>query len=422
MAIDFTLSPEQQRKQQEAREFAAQHLASVRERIAPLATAEERFNATRAEYEAAVAAGYIADQIPELLGGSMGSLVDLALAAEELIAVESSVPLSILSTGLGLMPLLFFGTPEQHARFLPPFTSRTGAPLAGLAFSEPDGSANYTNPNPAAGITTTARRDGNEWVINGTKTYTPHAAGWNQQGADLFSVAARTDLALPPQESLAVFIVPGVTPGIVIEEALETIGQPGAAVYRVRFDDVRVPAENILGVPGDGILITETAFSATAGLVGAMSVGVARAAFDIALDFARSQTRGGNEPVIEHQNVGTILGDMKAKLEASRYLTWKACDNFGRSGGRDTELSIINKIFSSENAVSIVYDAMRVVGVSAYLKQTRLGELLTDALAYPLFDGGNVGVRRVQLQRILAGPDYDPLAASATVDELISAS
>jgi nitroalkane oxidase len=421
MAIDFTLSPEQHRKQLEARDFAAEHLGGIRELISPLPTVEERFNATRPAYEAAVEAGYLAEQIPEALGGRMTSLVDLALITEELIAVESSVPLSILSTGLGLMPLLFFGTPEQHARFLPPFTSGMGAPLAGLAFSEPGGSANYTNPDPAGGLSTIARRDGGEWVITGTKTYTPHASGWNGARADLFTVAARTDPALPPQESLAVFVVPGNTPGITVEESLETIGQPGAAVCRVRFDNVRIPSENILGNPGEGILITETAFSATAGLVGAMSVGVARAAFQIALDFARNETRGGAGPVIDHQNVGTLLGDMKAKLEASRYLTWKACDNFGRSGGRNVELSIINKIYSSENAVSIVYDAMRVVGVAAYTKRARLGELLNDALAYPLFDGGNVGVRRVQLQRLLGSEGYDPLAAAATQFERASA-
>ena len=420
MVIDFTLSPQQRQKQQSAREFAATHLAGVRQRLSSLSTAEERFNATRDVYEAAVRAGYVADQIPEELGGSMGSLVDLAIVAEELIAVESSVPLSVLSTGLGLMPLLFFGTPEQHARFLPPFTARTGAPLAGLAFSEPAGSANYTNPDPAGGIRTVARRDGDEWVITGTKTYTPHASGWNDGRADLFSVAARTDVTVSPQQSLAVFLVPGDTPGIIVEETLETIGQPGAAVCRVRFEDVRIPAENILGAPGDGITITETAFSATAGLVGAMSVGVARAAFEIAWTFARTQSCGGDFPVIGHQNVGTLLGEMKAKIEASRYLTWKACDNFGRSGGRDTELSIINKIFSSENAVAVVYDAMRVVGVSAYTTGARLGELLTDALAYPLFDGGNVGVRRVQLQRLLSGDGYDPLAASAGVETTAS--
>lgn len=420
MAIDFSLSAEQADKQSRAREFAAEHLSGVRGRIAALPSAEARFRATRPEYEAAVAAGYIADQIPTELGGSMGSLVDLAVVAEELIAVESSVPLSILSTGLGLMPLVFFGNAEQHARFLPPFTSRTGAPLAGLAFSEPGGSANYANPRPDAGVRTIARRDGDEWVISGTKTFTPHAAGWDGSGADLFAVAARTDPSLPPQESLGVFLVPGDAPGIVIEETLETIGQPAAAVCRVRFDGVRVPVTNILGNPGDGIMITETAFSATAGLVGAMSVGVARAAFHIAWEFARTQACGGDFPVIGHQNVATLLGDMKAKIEASRYLTWKACDNFGRSGGRDTELSIINKIFSSESAVAVVYDAMRVVGVSAYTRGARLGELLADALAYPLFDGGNVGVRRVQLQRILAADGYDPVKASATFSEPVT--
>ena len=117
-------------------------------------------------------------------------------------------------------------------------------------------------------------------------------------------------------------------------------------------------------------------------------------------------------PIIQHQNVATILSDMKAKIEAARYLTWKACWNFDRSMGQSQELSLINKVFSSELMVGVITDAMRVVGVESYKAKTGLMELLQDAMAYPLFDGGNVGVRRLQLQRVLSAPGYNSMAAA----------
>jgi nitroalkane oxidase len=411
MAIDFELSEHQRKLQADARAFAQKWLKGVREQMQGLDSAG-RFELTRPAYTAAVEAGYLKLQIPEPLGGSMESLLDLAIVAEELIAVESSVPLSLLSTGLGLMGLLFFGNPEQHSRFLPLFTSGKGAPLAGLSFSEPHGTANYHNTNPSLGFKTSAALKADNWVINGRKIWTPHAAGWDGKHADLLAVAARVDLSLPPQQSLSMFLVPGDTPGISIEENIETVGQPGAEVCIVNFDNVSIPKENIIGGVGDGILISETAFTATAGLVGIMAVGVARHAFEIALEFARNDSRGGSGPIIQHQNVSTILSDMKARIEAARYLSWKALWNFGASEGRHLELPILNKVFSSELMISVITDAMRVVGVESYKESNQLMSLLQDAMAYPLFDGGNVGVRRLQLQRIMSGKDYNPMDAA----------
>lgn len=410
MAIDFSLDPRQRELQLSARTFAAEHLANLRGSFGE-APAAERFQLTRSAYEAAVGQGYLALQIPAPLGGEMNSLVDVAIVAEELIAVESSLPLSVLSTGLGFMGLLFFGSPEQHARFLPSFTSRTGAPLAALSFSEPHGTANYRNATPGTGMATSARLDGEEWVISGTKKWTPHAHGWDGRHADLFTVAARVGSG-DPEDTLSVFLVPGRAPGITVESTIDTVGQPGAEVCTVRYDEVRIPRQNLLGDVGDGIKIAETSFTATAGLVGVMAVGVARRAFEIALDFARTQTRGGDAPIIAHQNVASILADMKARIEAARYLSWKACWNFDQSQGASQELSLLTKISSSESMLSVVTDAMRVVGVEAYEKRTGLMELLQDAMAYPLFDGGNVGVRRVQLQRLMGQADYTPMAAA----------
>ncbi len=412
MSMNFEFSAHQRELQLTARAFANTHLSGIRALLRPLTTPEARFEATRPAYVAAVEAGYLKAQIPSALGGTFTSLLDFTLIVEELMAVEASVPLSILSTGLGLMPLLFFGDPAQCRRFIPPFSRGTGAPLAAVSFSEPDGTANYHHPDPALGFQTSARLEGDEWVLSGKKIWTPHARGWGGSGADLLAVAARVDLTKPAQESLSIILIPGNSPGITVTESIETVGHPGAEVCIVHYDNVRAPRENLLGQVGDGIRIAETAFAATAGLVGIMAVGVARKAFDMALQFARNERRGGAVPIIAHQNVATILADMKAKIEAARYLSWKACDNFDRSRGQHQELSILSKVFCSELMLTVITDAMRVVGAEAYRESNGLAELLKDALAYPLFDGGNVGVRRLQLQRILAGADYDPMAAA----------
>lgn len=411
MPIDFTPGPEQRAAQLAARRLATDVLSGAAAASRGLPTPEERFAASRPYYGELVRAGLLRSLIPPPVGGDMTSLLDVALVAEELFAVETSSPLSVLSTGLGLLPLLFYGTPEQQKRLLGPFLAGDGEPLAALAFSEVGGAANADAPDPDAGLRTVARRDGDDLVINGLKQFTPHASGWEGEGADLFAVACRTDLDRPPQESLAVVMVPRPVSGLTVLGSMETVGHRSALVSTVRFEEVRVPAANLLGEPGDGLMITDTAFSATAALVGAFSVGVMRTAFDIALGFARREKRGGSVPVIEHQNVGTILADMKTRLEAARALTWRACDYFDRTGGQGTELAVAAKVFASEAAVQTVYDAMRVVGAESYTTAYPLAELLQDALAYPLFDGGNVGVRRRQLQSMFAAPEYEALAA-----------
>ncbi len=411
MAVDFTLSPGQLQIQQTARKLAADVLTRAAAATRHLPAPQQRFDASRPFYRELIQAGLLRKLIPPPAGGEMTSLVDVAIIAEELMAVETSVPLSVLSTGLGIMPLLFFGSAEQQRRFLGPFVTGAGDPLAALAFSEVGGSANFDSPDPSGGIRTVARRDGGDWVISGLKQFTPLAAGWDGKGIDLLAVACRTDLTRPPQESLAVILVPRPVRGVTVLETMDTIGHRAAPVAKVRFDEVRVPADNLLGEPGDGMAILETVFSATAALVGAFSVAAMRKAFDVALSFARTQRRGGTVPIIEHQNVGTILADMKMRLEAVRYLTWKACDYFDKTGGRGNELAIAVKVFGSETAVQVVYDAMRAVGIESYTSALPLASLLQDTLAYPLFDGGNVGVRRRQLQRMFGAADYDALAA-----------
>lgn len=411
MAIDFQLSPAQQALQQGARAFAAEVLSKVTPTTSPIIKPEDRFYATKPFYQAMADAGFIKALLPTSIGGTALSTLDFALAAEELTTADVNVPSALLATGLGLHAVIHHGTEAQKQRFLPDFVE-DGSRLAALAFTEVTGGANYDHPDPSVGVQTFARLEGDEWVINGAKHYTTNGTGWDGKGAHLYSVICRTDPSLPPQQSLAVIMVPGDAPGIEVADILDTVGHRATISPRIHFNSVRVPASNIVGKPGDGIAMVEDAFAWTAALIGAACVGVMRAAFDVALKFARSDKRSGLVPVIEHQNVGFMLADIKMRIEAARYLTWKACHQLDLTERRSRELAIITKVHCSELCVQAVYDTLRVVGVDAYTDLYPLAGLMQDALCFPLYDGGNMGVRRRQLHALLRSPGYDPMAAA----------
>ena len=406
MSIEFDLSEQQKALRAGAKEFANTVLKDVRPTIRKFHKPDERFYATRPFHKAAVDAGFVKGLFPKEYGGTDVSALDFALAAEELAAVDVNVPSTLLGTGLGVKPVIFFGNDEQKRRFLPDFIE-DGTKLAALAFTEVTGGANFDAPDPRYGVKTFAIREGDEWVINGEKHYTTNGTGWDGKNCHLYAVICRTDPNKNAQESLAVIMVPGNTPGLSVTGLLDTVGHRASISPRMTFKNVRVPASNIIGRPGDGIKIVSTNFAWTAALIGAACVGVMRAAFDHALEFSKKDARSGPVPIIDYPTVGYMLADMKMKIEACRYLTWKSCQQFDRSKGQEHELAVMTKVFCSETCVGVVYDAMRVVGVDSYTDMHPLAELMNDAMCFPLYDGGNMGARRRQLHSIIKSPTYD---------------
>jgi nitroalkane oxidase len=415
VAIGFVLSDSQLELQQTARQFAEQVLRPIVDKIDRAADAWEAFLASREAFRQLALAGFTKSFIPAEYGGAGLPTLDLAIAAEELSRVDLNVPTTMLGQGLALYPVIHYGTPEQKERFLRPFANDAeGDLLAAYAFTDVAGGANFDSPDPAGGMQTIARRDGDQWVITGEKHFAVNGTGWDKTGCHLYTVICRTDPAAGADQALAVIAVPGSSPGISVVDVYDKLGHRGVVTPRVDFDQVRVPVGNLIGQPGrTGMRVFAEAFSWTAALIGAACVGTMRAAFEYALDFARTEKRLGTVPVIEHQNVGFMLADVKMRIEACRYLTWKACHDFDRTGGRAQELAIMTKVYCSEAATAAVYDCMRVVGVTSYTKDlTPLERIMRDALVFPLYDGSNQGIRRRQLHQMLRQPGYDSMLAA----------
>lgn len=409
MAIDFTLSETQVALKNSARDFAKRYLEPVKYKFDEIADPWEAFLASREVYREMAHAGFTKSFIPTEYGGLGFSMVDLALASEELARVEISVPSTLLCTGLGLQPVIQYGTGAQKKQFLHDFvTDDEGDYLAAFAFTDVAGGANYDASEPPAGMETIARLDGDHWVINGQKHYTSNGTGWDKKGAHLFTVVCRTDRNKPAEESLAVIAVPGNTPGVEVVDVYDKLGHRGMVHPSINFTDVRVPVDNLIGKPGrNGIEIVQSAFTFTAAQIGAACVGVMRAAFEEAFNFAHREKRLGATPVIHHQNVGFKLADIRMQIEAARSLTWKACDTLDKTNWKNQEPAIMTKVYCGELAVQVVYQAMRIVGVESYMKLSPLQHLIRDALVFPIYDGSNDGIRRRQLHDILLNPAYD---------------
>ncbi|MDT4819651.1 putative acyl-CoA dehydrogenase fadE25 [compost metagenome] len=411
MSIDFTLTPAQVELKAAARRFAQQTLSQVREAIHHLPTPESRFQATRPFYEELVREGLLRRLIPQPFGGEGGGMVDMAVVAEEFYAEDANVPLTAFANLLGLMPLFLAGTPEQQKTFIAPFLECRGAPLAALASTEPGGSANYHSTAADGGVRTRAQLEGQEWVINGAKQWISSASGWDGKGADLLSIVCRTDASAPPEQGVSVLLVPGPAQGFTVNRFHESAGHRGHLTSNFSLEQVRVPKGNVVGEIGQGLQVVDASFSATAALVGVMSLGVMRAAFDFALHFAKTQRRGGAVLIIEHQAVGYALADAKAAIEAVRSLSYRACFALDQQAPEALELSLHAKVFGSESAVRVITELMRVVGIDSYdHASSPLASLLQDALAFPLFDGGNMGVRRRQLHELMKQDSYDSLS------------
>ena len=416
MAIDFTLTVEQKAIRSMAREFAQDVLAPISRAIDEEPEPLRAFQLAKPAYAEACRRGIAFSMLPAEYGGGGLSNVDFVIAAEELQAVDPGFGTTVLVNGLGLMPVWYYGTEEQKERFIRTATSDTsGEFIVGYAASEPAGSpggtANFDAPAVAgAGMGVTATLDGDDYVINGRKYWPCNVGGWDNKGANLNLVVVRTDPSTGGTSGLSAIVIERGTPGITYR-SISTSAQRSASNCEIVFDNARVPTANLIeGTKGNGDLLINRNFAWSGPVAGIGAVAVARAAYEDALQWAKTFTAGGPKPIINYQYPGYVLGDVAAKIEAARYFCWKCAHYLDQHDYHGEMLGAMCKIHCTEMLFDCVYKCMQVVGVNSMDRRHQFDRYLREASLLPLYDAGNFGMQRRRVHGVLADPSFNPRA------------
>ncbi|MDT7576777.1 MAG: hypothetical protein QOH17_3110, partial [Pseudonocardiales bacterium] len=409
MAIDFEMTAHQRKLKYDAREFAREVLRPVAERADAIADPQQAFVAMKPVYEAAHALGFTTSFLPAEYGGGGASIVDTLIVTEELSAVDAGFPTILLVNGLALMPLTWFGTEKQRAKWIGSAVERANPDfLGGWVVSERGGTANFDHPSPMAGIQLYAKADKADGtlVLNGEKHWPCNAGGWDLGGADVNLCVVRTDLTKGGRESLSAVLVERGTPGVDYQ-VIDKIGHRTCQNVTMTFRDVRVPVENLLA-EGHGDLVINRNFTWSGPIAGIAAVGVARAAYEFALKWAKTFTGGGIAPIINHQAVGYLLAEIAAKIEACRYMCWKAAHYMDMHTNGGHALSGMNKAFSTDLMQRVVVDCMRVVGVNALDRRFGIEKAYRESIVFPLYDAGNLAMQQRRAWGVMTDPGFTP--------------
>jgi acyl-CoA dehydrogenase len=319
--------------------------------------------------------------VPAAHGGLGLSAFDGLLVSEELYWGCSGIGTSITANGLGSGPVLLFGTQEQQARWLPPLIE--SPILCSFALSEPGAGSDV------AALRSTAVRDGDEYVLNGSKTFITNAGH-----AEWAVVFAKTDPAAG-RRGMSAFVVEMGSAGVTIEKHLEKMGQRATDTSAFALTDVRVPMENRLGEEGDGFKIAMATLDFTRPGTAIGAVGVAQAAYEHALEYSKERVTF-DLPIAMHQAVGFMVADMATEIQASRLLCWQAAWMLDNGMGREATLySSFAKRFAADSAMKVTTDAVQVLGGYGYIKEYPVEKLMRDAKLFQIYEGTS------QIQRLV---------------------
>lgn len=417
MAIDFTLTPEQKALQKTAREFAREILKPLVAKADAEPDPQRGFEMIKPAYVKAYRLGFAMSFIPEEYGGGGVSNIDLQIVAEEICAVDPGFACILLVNGLALLPVVWFGSEEQKTKWLTEATSDPkGEYLAGWVVSEPagnpGGTAAFDHPDPhpvGHGVTADLDRGRGEYVLNGRKYWPSSGAGWDFKGADVNTVTVRTDRRKGGKEGLSLILVPRGTPGVRFEPNIDKIGHRLNQNVHMVFDSCRVPEENAFAI-GNGDLVISKAFTWSGPVAGIAATAVGRSAYEYTLNWAKTYTAAGDKPIIYHQAVGYMLADAAMRIEACRYLCWKAAHYLDQHDCEGQAIGAMSKVFCSETMFETVYRCMQVMGVNSLDKAHPMEKYLREAAVLPIYDAGNVGMQRRKIWGVMADPDFDPRA------------
>jgi acyl-CoA dehydrogenase len=371
--VDFALSDEQRGLRDLAREF-------TRREIAPVSAHHDRDHSFPWEVaRKAFQVGLMNGAVPREYGGGGLTIFESCLLAEELAAGCSGIWSSMTVNNLAAWPVVLAGSEEQKRRYL----GQLCADLCFAAYCQTEAEAG----SDVANIKTTARRVGDEYVINGSKRFITNGAV-----ASWYSVFASTEPGAR-HRGLSAFVVPRETPGVSAGKEEDKMGQRAASTTEVYFQDARVPLANRLGQEADGFKIAMLTLDRTRPELAAGAVGLARSALELATCYARERHQFG-QAIAHYQAVQFMLADMAKEVEASRLLAWQAAWllDTGQPSARE---SAIAKLVATDTAMRVATDAVQVFGGNGYMRDYPVEKLMRDAKIFQIYEGTN------QIQRLV---------------------
>src|SRR5947199_1255539 len=381
--VSFALTDEQKELRALAREFAARE---IRPKAAEYDVAMHHPSDV---IEKAHEVGLLNLHVPAEYGGLGLNAFDGMLVGEQLNWGCTGIGTSLGANSLGAGPVIIAGTDEQKAKWLPPLIA--SPILCSFGLSEPDAGSDV------ARLKTTAVRRGDEYVLNGSKTFITNAgyASWTV-------VFPKTD---PTQghRGMSAFIVPMDTPGVTVEEHLDKMGQRSTDTSAFAMNDAVIPKAFRLGAEGDGFKIAMQTLDRTRPGRAIGAVGVAQAAFEYASDYSKERVTF-DQPIAMHQGVNFLIADMATKIEAARLLTWQAAWMLDSGWGRKATLySSMAKRFAADTAMEVTTDAVQVFGGYGYMKEYPVAKLMRDAKLFQIYEGTSQ-IQRLVIARELLMP------------------
>lgn len=358
----------------------------AQERLKPFAAEWDRESRFPAEAVREMAElGLLGMLVPEAWDGSDTGYVAYALAIEEIAAGDGACStIAAVHNSVGCAPILAFGNETQKERFLKPLAQ--GQMLGAFALTEPQAGSD------AANLQSTAKRDGDDYIINGAKQFITSGAH-----ADVVNIFARTGEP-GTKDAISAFIVPTDTPGLSVSRVEHKLGQRASDTCALQFDDMRLPADCRLGAEGDGYRIALANLEGGRIGIAAQAIGMARAAYETARDYARERTSFG-KPIIKHQAVAFRLADMTTQITAARQLMLHAAE-LRAAGEPGLQAACMAKLFAAEMAEKVCSDAIQTLGGYGYLEDYGIERIYRDVRVCQIYEGTN-DVQRMVIARDL---------------------
>ncbi len=382
--LDYGLSEEQRAIRDLARSIADNEIRPVAAEYDR--TAEFPWPVVRTLAAADLFGVFVDDQYGGIAGASR--TLNMVLVTEELSKACGGIALAFAGTALGALPIILSGSDDLKDRFLGDIAA--GRRLAAFALSEPQAGSD------AGGIRTTATRDGDHYVLNGTKLW---ITGGGE--AEIYTCIVMTNPAKGPRGASAIVVEKG-TPGFAFGKKEDKMGIRASATRELIFENCRVPAENLIGKEGTGFITAMRTFDASRPGVAAQALGIAQGALDLAVDYAIGRRQFGS-PVSSFQGLRFLLADMATKVEAARaliYATARHIDSGPKE--RPTMYSAMAKCFASDIAMEVTTDAVQVFGGYGYMRDYPIEKYMRDAKITQIYEGTNQ-IQREEIGKVLIG-------------------